>query len=86
MKVLVAEYYANARLTLTRLLKQWGYEVTATKDTAEAWQVLRAPDAPRLVLLDWVMPEMDGAKVCRRVRALESRRPPALHHPAHGAR
>ena len=76
MRVLIAEYNANARLTLTRLLEQWGYEVTATKDTAEAWQVLRRPDAPRLAILDWVMPEMDGAEVCRRVRALEHRRPP----------
>ena len=78
MKALVAEYNALARLALTRMLEQWGYEVTATKDTAEAWQALHAAQAPRLAVLDWVMPEMDGAKVCRRVRALPTSRPPYI--------
>ena len=76
MRVLVAEYNATARLALTRLLQEWGHEVVATKDTAEAWQVLRSAGAPRLAILDWTMPEMDGAKVCRRVRALPTDRPP----------
>ncbi len=33
---------------------------------AEAWEALQGEDAPRLAILDWVMPEMDGVEVCRR--------------------
>ena len=78
MRILVAEYNATARLALARMLAQWGHEVVATKDTAEAWQVMRSAEAPRLAVLDWTMPEMDGAKICRRVRALPTARPPYI--------
>jgi two-component system, cell cycle response regulator len=40
--------------------------------------VLQQPDAPSLVILDWMMPEMDGTEVVRRVRALETDRPPYI--------
>ena len=78
MRILVAEYNATARLALGRMLQEWGHEVVVTKDTAEAWQVLHSAAAPRLAVLDWTMPEMDGAKLCRRVRALPTERPPYL--------
>src|SRR5438309_190888 len=50
------------------LLKQWGYQVVATRNGVEAWQALQVNDAPALAILDWQMPEMDGVEVCRRVR------------------
>ena len=78
MRLLVAEYTATARLALARMLQEWGHEVVVTKDTAEAWQVLHSAAAPRLAVLDWTMPDMDGAKLCRRVRALPTERPPYL--------
>jgi two-component system cell cycle response regulator len=42
------------------------------------WDALQKPDAPRLVILDWIMPEMNGLDVVRRVRALETDRPPYI--------
>jgi diguanylate cyclase (GGDEF)-like protein len=78
VRILVAQYNATARLSLTRLLEHWRHEVVATADAAEAWQVMRSPSAPRVAILDWSLPEMDGAKVCRRVRALPAARPPYL--------
>jgi len=51
--------------------------VAATADGAEAWETMKSPDAPRLAILDWTMPEMDGIEVCNRIRALKTDRPPA---------
>ncbi len=68
MRVLLAEDDSVLRHLLESFLVKWGYEVTVAKDGAEAWEVLQAEDAPRLALLDWVMPGMDGVEVCREVR------------------
>jgi sigma-B regulation protein RsbU (phosphoserine phosphatase) len=68
MKILIAEDNWTTRLLLEETLAEWGYEVLATSDGAEAWQELQAELPPQLVLLDWKMPAMDGVEVCQRVR------------------
>jgi diguanylate cyclase (GGDEF)-like protein len=73
-RVLVAEDDAAARGVLELLLPKWGYNVLAVDDGAQAWGVLQSRDAPRLALLDWTLPEMEGIEVCRRVRE-NSKRP-----------
>ena len=50
------------------MLEKWGYEVLAAEDGVEALDILRIPDAPRLAILDWMMPHMDGLEVIRRFR------------------
>ena len=72
MRILIAEDDDVTRLHLESILRKWGYEVVATTNGGEAWQVLNTHDAPNLAILDWVMPEMDGAEVCRKVRASEA--------------
>jgi diguanylate cyclase (GGDEF)-like protein len=69
MKVLVAEDNVVIQNLLRGLLTKWGYEVVLSKDGTEAWDRLQKEDGPRLAILDWVMPGMDGIEVCRRVRA-----------------
>jgi diguanylate cyclase (GGDEF)-like protein len=78
MRVLIAEDDLTSRILLTKVLEKWGYDVTVTSDGAAAWEALQKPDAPRLAILDWMMPEMDGIDVCRRARALETRQPPYI--------
>lgn len=78
MRILIAEDDLTSRTLLSALLKKVGYEVEAAVNGAEAWQALQGPDAPSLAILDWMMPEMDGLEVIRRVRALKSERPPYL--------
>ena len=78
MRILIAEDDATSRILLTRVLTNWGYEVTATKDGTEAWEALQAEDAPRLAIQDWMMPGMDGVDVCRLVRARETLQPPYI--------
>jgi DNA-binding response OmpR family regulator len=69
MKVLVAEDDLVSRRMLQALLERWGFEVLLAADGQQALDVLREPDGPRLAVLDWMMPVLDGVEVCRRVRA-----------------
>jgi diguanylate cyclase (GGDEF)-like protein len=68
MKVLVAEDNPVSQSMLRALLTKWGYDVAAARDGLEAWCILESADAPRLAILDWMMPGMDGVELCRRVR------------------
>ncbi|MGB9880944.1 MAG: GGDEF domain-containing response regulator, partial [Anaerolineae bacterium] len=76
MKVLVADDDPASRLLLQRVLTRWGYEVVTASDGEEAWQILSAPDAPDLAVLDWMMPGLDGVEICQRIRAMDSVNPP----------
>ncbi len=68
MKILVADDETVSRRMLQGLLSKWGYEVVSVEDGAAAWEQLRTPDAPRLALLDWMMPGQNGVDVCRQLR------------------
>ena len=74
MRVLIADDSSMSRTLLRNTLMRWGYEVIVAENGAQAWDVLAAPDAPTLAILDWVMPLMTGPEVCKRVR--ETRREP----------
>ena len=78
MRVLIAEDDRVSRSLLERVLLKCGYEVTVTCDGEDAWRALQQEDAPSLVVLDWMMPGLDGPEVCRRVRALDAPNPPYL--------
>ncbi len=72
MKILVAEDDPVSRRLLQNYLQKWGHEVVLANDGAEAWQLFEQ-DEFRLVISDWMMPEMDGVDLIRRIR--ESPRP-----------
>jgi phosphoserine phosphatase RsbU/P len=72
MKILLAEDDALTRSTVELALKDWGFEVASCADGVSAWEEMSKPDGPRLALLDWLMPGLDGAELCRRVRAESS--------------
>jgi two-component system, NtrC family, sensor kinase len=72
MKILIADDDAVSRRLLQTYLQKWGYEVTAARDGAEAWRLFEAGLFP-MVITDWMMPEMDGSGLLRRIRA--SQRP-----------
>ncbi|HZQ66916.1 MAG TPA: diguanylate cyclase [Terriglobales bacterium] len=68
MRVLVAEDSQIYQRIVGRCLQDWGFVATVAKDGNEAWEVLRRPDAPKLLLLDWVLPDIDGIELCNRIR------------------
>jgi len=68
LKALIAEDNPGFRLALEKLLKKWGYDAVAAVNGKEALEILSGVDPPRLAILDWMMPELDGVEVCRRVR------------------
>ena len=74
MKVLIADDDAVSRRLLQSYLQKWGYDVTAAQDGAEAWRAFEAGSFP-VVITDWMMPEIDGVELVRRVRAASARRP-----------
>ena len=78
MRILIAEDDPSARAMLMMGLRVAGYELLETSDGAAAWAELQKPDAPQLVVLDWMMPEMDGIEVVRRVRAIPTNQPPYI--------
>src|SRR5690348_291097 len=69
MRVLIAEDDTVSRRLVEAALQKWKYEVVPVTTGSEALAALRADDAPRLALLDWVMPGKDGPEVCRELRA-----------------
>jgi two-component system, cell cycle response regulator len=76
VKVLIADDDRTSRKLLAAMVAKWGYEPLVAEDGGQAWNALQQPDHPRLVLLDWNMPVLDGLDVCRRLRALASPNPP----------
>jgi two-component system cell cycle response regulator len=77
MKILIADDDRMNRRLLQKTLESEGYEVIAVDNGRLALQELSLPDGPRLALLDWMMPELDGAAVCREIRKQHER--PYVH-------
>jgi len=69
MKILAAEDNLIFQSMLRNMLTKWGYDVVSAGDGTQAWEILQSEDAPRLAILDWMMPGLDGPEVCRRLRA-----------------
>jgi phosphoserine phosphatase RsbU/P len=68
MRILIAEDDKVTRMRLERTLGGWGFDVVAVGDGQAAWERLCSEDPPRLCIIDWLMPAMEGPELCRRVR------------------
>jgi two-component system, cell cycle response regulator len=68
MKILIADDEPVSRRLLQGMLQKWGYEVIVAVDGDAAWEQLKLPDAPRMALLDWMMPGQNGVDICRSLR------------------
>ena len=76
MRVLIAEDEPVSRRLLQSYLQKWGYEVTLATNGAEAWRLFQETSFS-ILITDWMMPELDGLELIRRIRAAQ--RPGYVH-------
>lgn len=70
MKVLLADDDPIIRQVLSNLLTKWGYEPIATTNGAEALEALNNDPSLRIALFDWMMPELSGLDLTRKIREM----------------
>lgn len=78
MKILVADDSRISQTIISAILKKWGYDPVLAAEGHTALDILRGPEAPKIAILDWNMPGMDGVEVCRRLRELSTSDPPYI--------
>jgi DNA-binding response OmpR family regulator len=71
MRILVVEDNTDARDMLLTMLQLDGHDVLSATNGEEAWRMFQA-DGFRVVITDWLMPDIDGLELCRRIRAVAS--------------
>ena len=67
--ILIADDDYNFRNAMIDMVRLWGYDVIGVKNGFDVWEILLGGDAPRMMILDWIMPGMDGVEICKRLRS-----------------
>lgn len=75
MRILIADDDHMSATMLGRTIEKWGFEVVVAHDGNGAWAHITGANPPALAIVDWVMPEIDGLELCRRVRSTPLRSP-----------
>ena len=68
-KVLVADDDLVTRKMLQVILEKNGYQVVIAEDGLDAWEILKAEPGLHLVVLDWMMPGINGIEICHKLQA-----------------
>lgn len=75
MKILIAEDNLTTRRILESVLVKWNFEVIVACDGNEAWEKLQQKDPPKIIILDWMMPGINGVEICRKLRRTDPVQP-----------
>lgn len=79
MKALIADDDLALRFIMQKMLEGWGFDPVIAPDGEAALQVMENSDEPpRLLLLDWEMPKINGLDLCKKIREKESNDPPYI--------
>jgi len=70
MQILIADDDPISLRILERVLQKWGHEPVTARDGEEAWALLESRPL-RLAIVDWMMPNLDGLGLCKRIRAAD---------------
>lgn len=73
MQILIVDDDPTSRTILQAVLEKWNFITRLAADGEEAWEIIQQEGSPRLLLLDWMMPGIDGPTLCRRIREEMSR-------------
>ena len=71
MRILIADDDKTSRQILGKALKKWGYEVEEAVNGTQAIEILKKPDSPQIVILDWIMPELNGLETLKEIKKIE---------------
>ena len=75
MKVLIVDDSPIYRKLIRDSVQGWGFVSSEVEGGLKAWEMLQRPDSPKLVLLDWVLADLDGIELCQRIRNASASRP-----------
>lgn len=75
LQVLVADDEPVSRTVVGAMLKKNGFAVSFASDGDQAWERLNGPTAPKLALLDWEMPGLQGPEIVERIRRQQGQSP-----------
>ncbi len=75
MKVIIADDEPTSRRMAKEALQRWGYSVVEASDGLTAWHEMQTDEPPRLAVIDWMMPKLDGIEFCKNVRQREHYHP-----------
>lgn len=67
MKILVVDDDRALREVMSKTVARWGYETDTAEDGVKALAALRGPNPAQIILLDLMMPNMDGVETCRHI-------------------
>ena len=67
-KVLVADDDNITRRLVEMVMLKNGYDIVSCQNGTEAWEHLSAPQGPKLAILDWIMPGIQGIEICKMIR------------------
>lgn len=75
MRIMIVEDDPVACLFLEVQLKKRGYEIVIKQDGVAAWEMLQSSEVPQIAIIDWMMPEMDGIDLCKKIRESPTLKP-----------
>ena len=82
MNILIVEDARDQRLMLSVVLKKQGHTVLEAENGKEALEILQEHQEVRIIISDWMMPEMDGLELLKQTRKSDLGRY-ILFYPAH---
>jgi len=66
--VLIVDDNESMRDLLRAAIEQWGYQIIEAANGEEAWKIMQQPVPPQILILDWLMPKLDGLTLCNKIR------------------
>lgn len=68
MRILVVDDCASIRLAVSKILRKSGFAPVVASDAFEVLEMLKANSLPRLIIADWVLPQMEGPELIGEIR------------------